>query len=155
TLHLLEVDTSKVLDLEIPDKTEAPDWLPDSSGFVYQNLKDPKNPYSGQVMFHRMGTDRAKDALLFRQFTKTENAALATTWGRFGSLSRDGRWLMLGYWIDTKSNDLWLVDFNQFLKSGVIDKRVVTVGVDGQALGTVIDGTLFIRTTKGAPKGRI
>ncbi len=51
----------------------------------------------------------------------------------FGSLSRDGRWLVLGYWIDTKSNDLWLVDFDRFLKSGKIDKMVVTVGVDGQA----------------------
>jgi len=155
TLHLLEVDTAKLLDLEIPDKTQAPDWLPNGSGFVYQNLKQPKDPYTGQVLFHRMGTDRAKDVVLFRQFTKAENAALATTWGPFGSLSRDGRWLVLGYWIDTKSNDLWLVDFDQFLKSGKIDKKTVTVGVDGQATGTVVDGTLFIHTTKGAPRGRV
>ena len=155
TLHLLEVDSSKVLDLEIPDKTQSPDWLPDGSGFVYQNLKNPKDPYTGQVLFHRMGTDRTKDALLFRQFTKEENARLATTWGPFGSLSRDGRWLVLGYWIDTKSNDLWLVDFDRFLKSGKIDKKVVTVGADGQAFGTVVDGTLFIHTTKGAPRGRV
>jgi len=155
TLHLLEVDSAKLLDLEIPDKTQAPDWLPNGSGFVYQNLKQPKDPYTGQVLFHRMGTDRAKDVVLFRQFTKAENAALATTWGPFGSLSRDGRWLVLGYWIDTKSNDLWLVDFDQFLKSGKIDKKTVTVGVDGQATGTVVDGTLFIHTTKGAPRGRV
>ncbi len=102
-----------------------------------------------------MGTDRGKDRLLFRQFTKEENAKLATTWGPFASLSRDGRWLVLGYWIDTKSNDLWLVDFDRFLATGRIDKTVVTVGADGQATGTVIDGTLFIQTTKGAPRGRI
>ena len=155
TLHLLEVDSSKMLDLQIPDKTQSPDWLPDGSGFVYQNLKNPKDPYSGQVLFHRMGTDRSKDALLFRQFTKEENATLATTWGPFASLSRDGRWLVLGYWLDTKSNDLWLVDFDRFLKSGTIDKGVVTVGTNGQAFGTVVDGTLFIHTTKGAPRGRI
>jgi prolyl oligopeptidase len=155
TLHLLEVDSSKALDLEIPDKTQAPDWLPDGSGFVYQNLKNPKDPYSGQVLFHRMGTDRSKDSLLFRQYTKEENAKLATTWGPFGSLSRDGHWLVLGYWIDTKSNDLWLVDFDRFLASGKIDKNVVTVGADGQAVGTVVDGTLFIHTTKGAPRGRV
>jgi prolyl oligopeptidase len=155
TLHLLDVDSSRSLDLEIPDKTQSPDWLPDGSGFVYQNLKNPKDPYTGQVLFHRMGTDRRKDALLFRQYTKAENARLATTWGPFASLSRDGRWLVLGYWIDTKSNDLWLVDFDRFLKSGSIDKNVVTVGTDGQAFGTVVDGTLFIHTTKGAPRGRI
>jgi len=154
-LHLLEVDTGKVLPLEIPNKTQAPDWLPDASGFVYQNLKNPKDPYTGQVMFHRMGTDPAKDVVLFRQFTKAENEKLATTWGPAGSLSRDGKWLVLGYWVDTKSNDLWIVDFEKFLKTGKVDKVVVSVGEPGIANGTVIDGTLFIQTTKGAPKGRV
>src|SRR6185503_3688060 len=155
TLHVLDVDAGKRLDLEIPNKTQAPDWLPDGSGFVYQNLKQPKDPYSGQVLFHRMGTARAKDQLLFRQFTKEENAALATTWGPYGSLSRDGRWLVLGYWIDTKSNDLWLVDFERFLRTGKIEKQTVTVGVSGQATGTVVGDTLFVHTTKGAPRGRV
>ncbi len=50
---------------------------------------------------------------------------------------------------------MWLVDFDRFLKSGAIDKKVVSVGVSGQAQGTVIDGTVFIQTTKGAPRGRI
>ena len=118
-------------------------------------LKKVLPPYSGQVLFHRMGTERVKDALLFRQFTAAENAKLATTWGPFGSLSEDGRWLLLGYWIDTKSNDMWLVDFSAFLKTGKVEKKVVTVGVDGQASGTVIDGTLYLQTTKGAPKGRV
>ena len=89
------------------------DWLPDDSGFVYQNLKNAKDPYPGQVMFHRMGQDPAKDVILFRQYTKDENAKLATTWGPNGGLSRDGHWLLLGYWIDTKSNDLWLVELRR------------------------------------------
>ena len=155
TLHLLDVDSGKLRDVEIPDKTQSPDWLPDSSGFVYQNLKDRKDPYTGQILFHRLGTDRTRDTRLFRQFTKAENEKLATTWGPYGSLSRDGRWLVLGYWIDTKSNDLWLVDFARFLMTGKVEKTVVTSGVDGLATATVIDDTLFIHTTKGAPKGRI
>jgi prolyl oligopeptidase len=155
TLRLLEVDTGQVLPLEIPDKTQPPDWLPDGSGFVYQNLKNPKDPYSYQVMFHRTGTDRSRDAVLFRQFTKDENEKLATTWGPFGSLSRDGRWLVLGYWIDTKSNDVWLVDFDRYRKTGRVEKTVVSVGEAGVAFGAVIDGTLYLQTTKGAPKGRV
>ena len=155
TLHLLDVDTGKKLPLEIPSKTQAPDWLPDGSGFVYQNLKDANDPYSGQVMFHRMGQDVSKDVVLFRQFTRAENEKLATTWGPFGSLSRDGRWLVLGYWVDTKSNDLWLVDFERFLRTGRVDRRAVSVGVEGQAFGTVAGGTLILQTTKGAPNGRI
>ena len=155
TLHLVDVDSGKTLPLEIPDKTQAPHWLPDGSGFVYQNLKNPKDPYTGQVMFHRMGDPVAKDVVLFRQFTKAENEKLATTWGPGGTLSRDGKWLLLSYWVDTKSNDLWLVDFDKFRKSGKVERTVVSVGVEGQASGTAIDGTLYLHTTKGAPKGQV
>src|SRR5579871_1126741 len=155
TLHVMEVDSGKVLPLQIPNRTQLPDWLPDASGFVYQNLKNAKDPYSVQVLFHKMGTDPSTDTVLFRQFTKAENPKLATTWGPFGTLSHDGKWLILGYYVDTKSNDLWLVDFDAFRRTGSIEKRVISVGVPGQVLGTVIDGTLLLQTTQGAPTGRI
>ena len=155
TLHVMDVDAGRALPLEIPNKTQAANWLPDGSGFVYQNLKNPKDPYSGQVLFHRMGRNIATDVLLDRQLTTSENAKLATTWGPFASLSRDGHWLVLGYWIDTKSNDLWVANFDDVLRTGRVTRKIVSVGVDGQATGTVVDGTLYIQTTKGAPKGRV
>ena len=92
TLHLIEVDTGELLPLEIPSKTQAPDWLPDGSGFVYQNLKNPKDPYSGQVLFHRMGDPRRRSGALPPVHRGGERK-LATTWGPFGSLSHDGNWL--------------------------------------------------------------
>ena len=155
TLHLMDVDSGKTLPLEIPNRTQAPDWLPDGSGFVYQNLRDAKDPYTGEVRFHRLGTPPANDSLLFRQFTKEENERLATTWGPASSLSRDGRWLQLGYWVDTRSNDLWLVNFDLFRKTGKVDRKPVTTGEAGQAFGQVIDDVLFLQTTKGAPNGRV
>ena len=97
SLHVIEVATGRDTGLVIPDKVEAPHWLPDGSGFVYRNLKDPDDPYSGQVRFHRLGAPIASDALLFRQFTKDEDAALATTWGPGATLSDDGGWLLLTY----------------------------------------------------------
>ena len=155
TLHLFDVDANQTLPLEIPNKTQAADWLPDGSGFVYQNLKNPKDPYSGQIKFHRMGTDVSRDLLLDRQFTKAENEKLATTWGPFASLSADGKWLLLGYWVDTKSNDLWLANFDDVLRTGKVTKRVVSVGKDGLAMGTVIGDTVYLQATKGAPNGRV
>jgi prolyl oligopeptidase len=155
TLHLLEVDSGKRLPLEIPNKTQAPDWLPDGSGFLYQNLKDPKNPYSGQVLFHRLGAEVASDPVLFRQFTKEENEKLATTWGPGGSLSRDGRWLTLVYWTGTRSNDLWVADFQQFLATGKLEKRVVEVGQEANSFGFVDGDTLYVQTNLGAPNGRV
>ncbi|MBP8812035.1 MAG: S9 family peptidase [Kofleriaceae bacterium] len=155
TLYLMEVETGKLLPLQIPNKTQAPDWLPDGSGFVYQNLKDPKDPYSGRVLYHRMGTDVAADPILFRQYTKEENEKLATTWGPGGSLSRDGRWLTLVYWTGTRSNDLWVADFQQFLATGKLEKREVAIGQEGTSFGLVDGDTLFVQTNLGAPNGRV
>jgi len=155
TLKLLEVDSGHPFSLEIPNKTQAPDWLPDGSGFVYHNLADPNDPYSGRIMFHRRGADPGTDALLFRQFTAAENEKLATTWGPFSSLSRDGRWLLLGYWVDTRSTDMWLVDFDRFLRTGHVERVPLTTGEPGLVVGTVIDDVVWLQTTKGAPNGRV
>jgi prolyl oligopeptidase len=155
TLRLLDVDTATSRAVEIPGKTQSPDWLPDGSGFVYQNLADPADPYSARIRFHRIGTDVTANPLIVRQLTRDEDEKLATTWGPFSTLSRDGRWLVLGYWVDTQSNDLWLIDFDAFLRTGQVTRKVASVGVTGQAVGTVVGDTLFLQTTKGAPNGRI
>lgn len=155
TLHLLEVDSGRKLPLEIPNKVLPPDWLPDGSGFVYRNLADPGNPYSGQVMFHRLGEPVENDVVLFRQLTRAENEKLATTFGPWGSLSPDGRWLVLTYWTGTRSNDLWVADFAAFRATGKLVKREVSVGRDGTAFGWVDGDTLFVQTIQGSPNGRI
>ncbi|MBM5810878.1 MAG: S9 family peptidase [Gammaproteobacteria bacterium] len=155
TLRLYDVERASTLPLEIPNRTEAPDWLPDGSGFVYRNLRDAKDPYSGQVMFHRLGSEVASDAVLFRQYTKEENEALATTWGPYASLSRDGRWLVLMYFTGTRSNDLWVADFQRYLATGVLEKQAISVGQEGTIFGTAVAGRLFLQTTQGASNGRI
>ncbi len=155
TLNLLEVDSGRLLPLRIPHKVQPPQWLPDDSGFVYRNLRDPNDPYSGQVMFHRMGSEPEADLLLFRQLRRDEDQALATTWGPFGQLSHDGRWLLLGYWTGTSANDLYLADLGQALSTGQVDRRPLSVGSEGKVMGTVVDDRLYLYTTKGAPNGRV
>lgn len=155
TLQLLDVDSGETLPTVIPNRVDGAQWLPDGSGFVYRNLKDPRDPYSGQVMFHRLGTEVARDAVLFRQFTREEDEKLATTWGPYGSLSRDGKWLVLTYFTGTRSNDLWIADFERFLATGELVKREVSVGQDGTIAGQVAAGKLFLQTTQGAPNGRV
>jgi len=154
-LHVIDVDSGGALDVRIPNKVQSPFWLPDGTGFVYRNLCDPEDPYSGRVRFHRIGTTVADDPVLHAQLTRDEDAVLATTWGPTGTLSADGRWLLLGYWIDTQSRDAWLVDLDQFLSGGPLEKRVVSVGLTGGVDGTVIASTLYLHTTKNAPRGRL
>lgn len=164
-LELLEVDSGRTLPLEIHNKVRPPQWLPDGSGFVYWKLDDPNDFYSGRVVFHQRPStapdveDDSSDQVVFRQYTKEEDERLATTWGPSGFLSQDGKWLLLSYYIDARSNDLWLVDFEKFRRTGVVEKVEVSVGTPGTAFGTVMNGpagpTLVMYTYKGAPNGRV
>ena len=63
TLYVLDVDSGRWLADEIPGKVGGVDWLPDSSGFFYRNLENVKDPYSGQVKFHRLGSHPRQDVL--------------------------------------------------------------------------------------------
>ncbi|HEY8020738.1 MAG TPA: prolyl oligopeptidase family serine peptidase, partial [Thermoanaerobaculia bacterium] len=155
TIHLLEVASGRTLPLAIGGRADDVSWLPDASGFFYRNLSDVENPYSGQVRFHRMGTDPRTDRLLIRQYTPAENAKLASTFGPYAEVSRDGRWLIVGYFTSNTSNDVWVADARRFVATGELVKVPVLVGEDAQSFGTVSGGTLFLQTTSGAPHGRI
>jgi len=141
TLRLIDVDSKKPFPLEIESTPQGVQWLPDASGFVYQQLRNPSDSSSAQGRFHRMGTPPATDAVLYR--------------GPFGRLSRDGRWLLLGFGTGPASNDLWLASFDSFRKTGKLVLKPVSVGGAGQTGGTVIADTVFLHTTKGAPNGRV
>jgi prolyl oligopeptidase len=159
TVRVLNVKTGEHLADEIPGKADVIQWLPDNSGFYYTNLENVKDPYSRQIMLHRLGEPVEKDKRVFRQFTREQNEKLATTWGPGASVSRDGRWMALMYWTSTRSNDLWIVDLEQWAKTGELVKRPVSVGADARFFGAVetIDGkpTLLMMTDLDAPRMRV
>ncbi|MBI1189771.1 MAG: prolyl oligopeptidase family serine peptidase [Tepidisphaera sp.] len=155
-LHLMNVDTGQTLPLEIPGKTEAPTWLPDSSGFVYHNLSDIKNPYSGQLKFHVMGQDPANDKLIFRQYTPEEDAKLATTWGPDGGLDKTGKWFILSYATGTASNDLWVINFDDWRKTGTLYEDFSLTGKQASSgIAEVVDDVAYMQTTYNSPNGRV
>ena len=154
TLHLMEVDTRHGrCRSRSRTRPRRPIGCPTAPGSSIRTSRIRRIRTAVRCCFTESAPDRSADAVLFRQFTRDEHEKLSTTWGPFASLSRDGRWLVLGYWVDTQSNDLWLVDFEQFRATGRLDRQVVTAGEPGQAFGAVIDGTLYLQTTKGAPEG--
>jgi prolyl oligopeptidase len=153
-VHLVEVDTRKRLPLEIPDVPGAVQWLSDGSGFFYQRVIRANDTITREGLLHVVN-GRAPDLQLFREVAPTQNQNLADTSGPFGSLSRDGHWVVLGYWRNPGSNDLWVANVDDFRRTGRLDAKVASVGAPGQAAGTVVGGTLFLQTTKGAPNGRV
>ena len=155
TLYVMDVDTGKWLADEIPGKVYSVNWLPDSSGFFYRRLEDLKDPYSGQVKFHRLGTHPRQDPLLFRQYTKEQNAKLATTYGPSFYASRDGRWGILTYATGTSTNDLWAIDLARWARTGEFVRNDVIVGSESTSHGPILGDTLFMYTTDGAKNGRV
>jgi prolyl oligopeptidase len=155
TLRVLDVDRGETLPLAIANKAEDISWLPDSSGFFYRNLADVEDPYSGQVRFHRMGSDPKDDPLVMRQFTPGENAKLAVTDGPAAEVSREGRWLLLSYATSSATDDLWVADARRFLATGELVKVPLSVGEDAESYGIISGDTLYLQTSAGAPHRRI
>jgi prolyl oligopeptidase len=155
TLYVMDVNTGRWLPTEISGKAAPIEWLSDKSGFFYSRLANVNDPYSRQIRLHRLGTNPVGDPLLFRQYTKAEDAKLATTWGPGASVSKDNRWLILTYWTSTRSNDIWVVDLREWFKTGNFNRREIKVGATSTFFGDVVGDTFFMITDHEAPNKRI
>ena len=148
-LHVLEVDSGAPLPDRIP-RTRSADlaWLPDGSGFYYTRypaegeVPEGEEHYHRSVFFHRLGTDSARDPLIFRPAEKEH-------WPGVG-LSPDGRWLVIGVARTFDQTDLYLQDL-------VARTPPVPVAKDVPATfdGEVVRGRLYLRTNLDAPTYRL
>ncbi|HEY5624430.1 MAG TPA: prolyl oligopeptidase family serine peptidase [Gammaproteobacteria bacterium] len=152
TAFVLETETGEVLEDRIGGRVDPVDWLDDSEQFVVRTLSDTDNPYSGLITLHRLGSDATDDPVLFSQYTEGE---LATTWGPYPIVSRDGRWLVVIYFTGTDSNDVWFYDLDDWRDSGELVRRDLLIGEDALTSGFVEDDTFYAITTLGASNKRV
>jgi prolyl oligopeptidase len=152
TLHLMEVATGKWLDDTITGKVGGVDWLPDNKRFFYRKLADIDNPYSKQIKLHTIGEDPANDRLMFEQY---KEGPLATTWGPYLSMQREGDWGLIGYYTSTSSNDLYLVDVKKWIETNELAMTPIIEGEDANTHGQFIGDRLLITTQVDAPNGMV
>lgn len=152
TLHLMEVATGKWLDDTIAGKVGGIKWLPDNERFFYSKLADIDNPYSKQIKLHVIGDEPAKDRLMFAQY---KEGPLATTWGPFFSMQREGNWGLIGYYTSTSSNDLYLVDVKKWLETDELVMTPIIEGADANSYGQFVGDRLFISTQVDVPNGMV
>lgn len=152
TLYVLDAATGRRLPDTIPGKVGSVCWLPGGESFIYSRLADVKNPYSQQIRYHRLGDDAAKDRVIFEQY---KTGPLAKIGGPFASLDRTGRWLTLGYFRGWGRNDLWICDFNHWLKTGELRRTTVAEGREAAYTPVVVGDSLYLYTTEDAPDGRL
>lgn len=152
TANVLETDSGEWLNDEIDGRVDPVEWLDDNERFVVRSLSDRDNPYSGRITLHRLGRNPGEDPVLFEQFSEGE---LATTWGPYPIVSRDGRWLVVIYFTGTDSNDVWYYDLDQWRETSELARHDLLIGEDALTGGFIEDDILYALTTLGSSNKRV
>lgn len=152
TLHLMDVASGKWLADEIPGKAGSVKWLPDCKRFFYAKLANVDDPYSKRIKLHTIGQHPREDRLLFEQY---KEGPLATTWGPFFSMQREGKWGLIGYYTSTSSNDLWLVDVEKWIKTNELTLTPLIEGADANTYGQFVGDRLLLTTQVDATNGMV
>jgi prolyl oligopeptidase len=130
-------------------------WLPSGKAFYYtrrlppEEVPDGEEQYHRRVYLHQVGSPARDDVMIFGDGLEKTNYYSA-------SVSRDGRWLIIGAAAGTAPrNDLWIADLAASPASAP-DLRVIQQGVDAQTGARVgRDGRLYVWTDRDAPRGRL
>jgi prolyl oligopeptidase len=130
-------------------------WLPGGKAFYYSRRLPPEavpgaeRQYHRRVYLHQVGDPAEDDVMIFGDGLEKTNYYSV-------SVSRDGRWLVIGAAAGTAPrNDLWIADLAAAPASAPV-LRVIQQGVDAQTAARVgRDGRLYIWTDRNAPRGRL
>jgi prolyl oligopeptidase len=155
-LRVMDVATGEDVDGPIDRCRYTPvAWLPGGKAFYYTRRLAPdqvpadEEQYHRRVYLHQVGSPAGEDVAVF-------GAGMEKTNYYSVSVSRDGRWLLIGAAAGTAPrNDLWIADLAAAPESAP-ELRVVQQGVDAQAGARVgRDGRLYLWTDRDAPRGRL
>ena len=128
-------------------------WTQDGQGFFYSRYDEPNQTtqledinYYQKLYYHRLGTEQAADILIYDRPDQKE-------WGFGGSVSEDGRYLIIAVWRGTDSKNLI---FYKDLTAP--DSAVVELINTFEASYSFIDNdgsTFWMQTDLDAPRQRV
>src|ERR1700730_7154274 len=147
TLHVIESATGKLLTDSIEHTRIAQvTWKKDEPGFYYgRNPKKGEVPegeevYHLHIFYHALGTDPAKDPLVWGEDRKKEDILVSQL------PDDDNRWLLLAAYEGPAKSDLYLQD----LKAGAPPVEI-TSGKNFNYTCEIFRGKLYITTNEDAP----
>ena len=154
TWRVRDIATSKDLDDEVEwSKFSGAAWDKSADGFYYSRYAAPVEGetfeganYFQKLYYHKVGTQQSADRLVYDRPDEKE-------WGFGGSVSDDGRYLLISVWQGTSRNNRL---YYQDLDSG--NGKIVELLNDYDASYDFVgnDGpVLFIKTNLEAPRERI
>jgi len=152
TLHVMEVATGKVSDVDVIEgaKYASPSWTPSGNGFYYTRLPPvgsvpvADRPGYADVRFHPLGADPKNDPLVHEKTGDPRTFVSAV-------LSKDGRWLVATIEHGWTSTDIAFQDMH----AKKPEWKTLVAGTDARYDVTVDRGHFFVWTNEGAPKYRV
>ena len=132
-------------------------WSHDGRGFFYSRYPEPtSDSLTGvnrfhKLYYHALGTDQAKDVLVYERPDQPE-------WGMDGSVTDDGRYLILTLWLGTdRRNRVYFMDLGSGPQPNLRAKAVPLLDAFDAGYGFVgNDGPVFyFWTDRDAPRGRL
>ena len=134
-------------------KFSGTSWTKDNRGFYYSRYDEPNEQtkledvnYYQKLYYHRLGTEQAEDTLIYHRPDQKE-------WGFDGSVTEDGKYLVISVWQGTdRKNLVFYQDLSQ------PESEVVELISEFEASYGVIENdgdTFWVRTDLDAPRGRV
>jgi prolyl oligopeptidase len=154
TWRIRDVETGVDLEDEIRwSKFSGAAWLLDGSGFYYSRYAEPDSAtqfkdenYNHKIYFHRIATPQTADPLIYERPDHPD-------WNLNAFVTDDGAWLIVNASQGTDPNNrVFVWDLR------TPSSEIIPVLPDGDATYDFAgnDGdTLYFRTTKNAPRGRV
>ncbi|MBW4557072.1 MAG: prolyl oligopeptidase family serine peptidase [Trichormus sp. ATA11-4-KO1] len=134
-------------------KFSGASWTKDNQGFFYSRYDEPNTKtkledvnYYQKLYYHQLGTPQSDDLLIYHRPDQKE-------WGFDGSVTEDGRYLIISVWLGTDPRNLvFYKDLNN------PNTEVIELINQFEANYSFIDhddSVFYFRTDLNAPRGRL
>ncbi len=152
--YVRNISTGKDLDDHLEwVKFSGAAWTKDSRGFFYSRYDAPEEGkelqnanYFQKLYYHQLGTPQSKDVLVYERQDHKD-------WGFGGSVTDDGRYLIISVWRGTEQNNL--VFYKDLTKK---DSKIVELISKFESSYSFVDNdgsTFWFLTDNEAPKSRV
>lgn len=153
TIRVIDVDSGAQLEDEVRWVKFSPlSWARDGSGFFYSRYPEPAPGeeftslnLNQAIYFHALGTDQSEDRLIIADPETPE-----TSWR--GSVSDDGRYLVINSSQGTDGNGVWILDLES---EGAEPVEIFEGFANNHSYVGNAGETFFFRTDLNAPNQRI
>ncbi|MEY3223505.1 MAG: hypothetical protein RLZZ203_2361, partial [Cyanobacteriota bacterium] len=134
-------------------KFSGASWTHDHQGFFYSRYDEPNEKtkledvnYYQKLYYHQLGTPQSEDILIYHRPEQKE-------WGFGGSVTEDGKYLIISVWLGTDSKNL--VFYKDLTNpQGEVIELINRFEADYSFIGND-DNVFYFRTDLNAPKGKV